>query len=223
MSRTTTLTALMLDVRTRTNMENDPLVGDAELTVWFNQSLAKLWRRIVQNEGQPFYRSSTSYTVTSATTLQALPSDFYQVQEVTATIGGVTGALTPFMAGERGFLQNAQVWSPNLGVQYRIQGANIEFLPASQSFTATLFYSPTQPRLVNGSDTFDGFAGYEEAAICEVCARVQAKREADASFYSNSALAIYADIDSQIAARDAANPERVQDVIGASNAFGWYR
>lgn len=222
MSRTRTLTNMLLDVRQRTNMENSSFVTDPELTEYLNQALAKLWRRLVQNAGQPFYRSSTTYTVTSATTLQSLPADFYQVQEVSAVMGGFTYSLTPFMAAERGALKSATVYTALGAPQYRIQAGNIELLPVSQSFTATLFYSPTQPRLVVGADTFDGFAGYELAAIYEVCAIVREKEETDPSFYAGQSAAIYADIDLQIAQRDAANPERVQDVTGTSDYLSWW-
>ena len=211
---------MLLDVRNRTNQENSTFVTDVELTEYLNQSLAKLWRRLCQNAGQPFYRSSTTYTVTSATSLQALPADFWQVQEVTATIGGFSGAMTPFMATERGYLKNASVWSPLGGVQYRVQAGNIEFLPASQSFTAQLFYTPCQPRLVVGSDTFDGFNGLELTAIYDVCAIVLAKEDSDPGFYRGERDSIYADIDLQIAQRDAANPERVSEVIGSDG--GWF-
>lgn len=224
MSRTRTLTNMLLDVRMRTNMENSTFCTDAELTEYLNQALAKLWRRLCQNAGQPFYRSSTTYTVTSATTLQALPADFYQVQEVSAVMGGFTYSLTPFMAAERGALKSATVYTALGSPQYRVQANNIEFLPVSQSFTATLFYAPAQPRLAVGSDVFDGFAGYELAALYETCAIVNQKEETDPSFYAGQAAAIYADIDLQIAQRDAANPERVQDVVGnMDNASWWFR
>ena len=222
MSRTRTLTAMLLDVRQRCNLEASTFVSDSELTEYLNQSLAKLWRRLVQNQGQPFYRSSTPYTVTSATTLQALPADFYQVQEVSAVMGGFTYSLTPFMAAERGALKSATVYSALGTTSYRIQAGNIEFLPVSQSFTATLYYSPTQPRLALGSDVFDGFAGYELAAIYETCAVVKDKEETDPSFYAGQAAAIYADIDLQMAQRDAANPERVQEVVGTMDGATWW-
>lgn len=221
MSRTRTLTNLIADVRSRTNQENSTFVTDAEVTEYLNVELAELWTRLIQNQGQPFYRSSTTYTVTSTNNLQALPADFFQVQEVVATIGGITGSLTPFMMAERGYLKNAQVWSPLMGSQYRIQAGNIEFLPATQSFTATLFYSPTQPRLVSGGELFDGFGGFEIAAIYGACATVLQKEESDPGFYLGQRERIYKNIDMLAAQRDASMPERVQDVMGDAGS-GWW-
>ncbi len=221
MARSRTLTNLISDVRSRVNQENSTFVTDAELTEYLNQEIARLHTHLVQGSGHPHFRNSTTFAVTSTTNLQALPADFYQVQEITATIGGTTGSITPFMASERGFLKNASVWSPLSGVQYRIQANNIEFLPASQSFTATMYYVPCATRLVNGSDVWDGFCGYETVPIYGACAIVLAKEESDPSFYKGLQAEAYADIDMLIAQRDASNPERVHETIG-SDPYGWF-
>lgn len=224
MSRSRTLTAMLLDVRQRTNQENSTFVTDAELTEYLNTEIARLWTRLVQGSGHPHFRSSTTYTVTSTTTAQALPADFYQVQEVTGTAQGTTTPLRSFMAGERGWLQNG---NGGIGVSsmpmYRVQAGNIEFLPVQQTFTATLYYAPTQTRLAVGADVFDGFCGYEAVPIYGVCAIVLAKEESDPSFYKNMQAEAYRDIDSLIAQRDAANPERVQDVMSATLPGGSFR
>lgn len=219
---------MLLDIRRRTNQEQtytpdaDRFVPDAELTGYLNQELAELWTKLVLNQGQPHFRSSYNISVVAPTALYALPSDFWAVQEVTATLNGITGTLLPFMASERGGLTNASLQSTIGPVQYRIQAGNIEFLPAASTFAATLFYSPCQPRLVNPSDTFDGFNGYEEAAICGVCAIVMAKEESDPGFWLGRKAATYATIDAASAHRDMSSPERVQDV-SESNGFGYSR
>lgn len=212
MSRTRTLANLISDCRQRANMENSTFITDAEITEYLNQELAELWARLVQGEGQPHLRSSTTISATNGTALYALPADFWRLQEVVATIGGVTGNLTPFMPVEHGWLQSASPWGVTSPVRYRLQGGNIEFLPATQNFSATLYYTPCQTRLVNNSDTFDGFNGYEVAAIYGAVATMLAKEESDPSFYVGQKERIYRHIDSLAAQRDAANPERVQDV-----------
>lgn len=227
MSRTRTLTNLLLDIRQRTNQENSTFVTDAELTEYLNQELAELWGRLVGNAGQPFYRSERPISVTSGTAVYALPSDFWTLQEVTATVNGITGTLYPFMAAERARLTNSFAGTAFDPVMYRIQGDNIEFLPSTQTFTATVYYSPAQPRLVNGADVFDGFNGYEMAAIYGVCAIVAAKEESDPSFHEARKAAIYARIDREAAHRDMANPERVAEVRDVDEyqlpgtPFGW--
>lgn len=215
MARTRTLTNMLLDIRQRTNQENSTFVTDAELTEYLNQELAELWSRLVQHEGQPHFRSSQAISVTSGTATYALAADFWRVQEVTATIDGITGALHPFGPLERARLEDSgAAWGGIGPVRYRIQAGNIEFQPATRSFSATLYYTPHQPRLTAGPDTFDGFNGYEIAAIYGVCATVLQKEESDPSFYESRKERMLAQIDALAAARDMSHPERVQDVRG---------
>jgi len=219
-ARTRTLTDMLLDIRQRTNQENSTFVTDAELTEYLNQELAELYTRIVQAQGPAHYRSSSSVSVTSGTALYSLPADLWQVQQVEAVIGGVTWRLRPFMGYEHAPLASTgrplAYYAP---VKYRVQADQIEFLPPTQTFTATVYYTKAPPRLSAGSDTFDGFAGYEVAAIYGACATVLAKEESDPSFYSMQKDRILKHIDSLAGQRDENEPERVQDVDGGD--LGW--
>ncbi len=213
MSRHRTLTAMLTDIRQRTNMENSTFVTDAELTEYLNQELAELHGRLVYNQGQPLIRSQTTINVVSPTAVYSLPADFLAVQEVTATVNGVTGNIRPFMMSEHGLLTSPGAVLPYLPVMYRVQGNNIEFRPATQSFTATLYYTPSCPRLVNPADTFDGYNGWEMAAIYGACAIVAAKEETDmAAFHEQRKAGIVQQIEKLAAHRDMSMPERIQDV-----------
>jgi len=219
-ARTRTLTAMILDVRQRTNQENSTFVTDAEITEYLNQEIAELYARIVQAQGPEHYRSSSPVSVVSGTALYALPADFFQLQALEATLGGITGRLRPFMQSEHALLANAQPYAWYSPIRYRVQANNLEILPATQTFNATLYYTPAPPRLVSGADTFDGFAGYEVAAIYGACATVLAKEESDPGFYMAQRDRIYQHIQSVAAQRDANEPERVQDVTTQAWPFG---
>ena len=197
-------------------MENSTFVTDAEITEYLNQELAELWSRLTQGGGQPHYRSLSTISVTAGTSLYALPSDFWILQGVEATIDNITGPLMPFMPLERGLLSTASPWGTLSPVRYRLQAGNIEFLPSSWTFSARVYYTQASPRLSAGSDTFDGFNGYEVAAIYGVCATLQAKEETDPSFYSAQRERIYNHIESLSGQRDMSATERVQDVISNS-------
>jgi hypothetical protein len=223
MSRTRSLTDLIADVRQRANMENSEFVTDSEITEYLNQELAELHARLVANEGQPHFRSSTPIAVTAGTTLYPLPADFWKVQEITASIGGIQRNLEPFMTNERARLLNAQLYAYSASPQYRVQAGNIEFLPSTQSFTATLFYVKASPRLSSGGDVVDGFNGYEIAAVYGAVAACLQKEESDASFYVAQKERILRHIDA-VQARDGSHPERVTDVVGLTNIlplFPW--
>lgn len=215
--RTRTLANLIADVRTRTNQENSEFVTDAEIQEYINQALAELHTRLTQGTGQPFYRATTSISVVTGVALYALPESFWTLQGVEATIDGVTGPLTPFMPIEHAGLTSAaqgSPWGTTSPVRYRVQGDNIEVLPATRTFSMTVFFTPSCPRLEEPDDTFDGFNGYEVAAIYDACATVLAKEESDPSFYMAQRDRIYALVDSTAGSRDMGAPERVQDVMG---------
>lgn len=203
------------DVRLRTNFVNSTFVTDAEIYEYLNQALAELWARLVQGSGAPFYRSAITYAVTTASPLYPLPADFWQVQSVEATIDSITYTMRSFAPHERAILTNNQTSRyPYLATtRYRIQAENIEFQPVSQSFSATLYYSPAMPRLLSAGDTFDGYNGYEMAAIYDACASVCAKEESDPSFFMAQRDRIYKLIETLAGQRDASEPERVQDVM----------
>lgn len=231
MSRYRSLTNMLLDVRQRTNQENSEFVTDSELTEYLNQSIAELQVRLAINEGQPHFRSSQTITVTPPTALYALPATFWALQEVTASANGVTMSMRPFMPEERGMLvTQSPAWPVYEGVKYRIQAGNIEFRPATEAFTAEVFFHPTQTRLtgtfdaggmlVSSSDVWDGFNGYEMAPIYDVCAIVAAKEETDPGFHLQQRDRIYKHIEQAAAHRDMANPERVTDVL-TFDPLGW--
>lgn len=220
MARTRTLTELIADVRQRTNQESSTFVTDAEVTEYLNQEAAELYARIVQAQGPEHYRSSSTVSVVSGTSLYALPADFWQLQALEATLGGITGRLRPFMPSEHALLSNAQPYAWYSPIRYRVQANNLEVLPATQTFTATLYYTPAPPRLVSGGDLLDGFAGYEVAAIYGACATVLAKEESDPSFFMAQRDRIYQHIQALAAQRDSNEPERVQDVTTSAWPYG---
>jgi hypothetical protein len=209
---------MIYDCRRLAKMENSAFCTDADITEMLNQELAELQNVLDEVKGQPLYRSSSTVSVTAGTALYALPATFFRLQGVQATINGMTGTLRPFMPIEHGPLSDATD-ALDVGILYRLQGDYIEFLPATETFTATLYFTPTQTRLVSGSDPFDGFNGFEMAAIYGVVAQMLAMEESDPSFWEARREKYYARISAIAAARDASMPERVQDVTMVDGEF----
>lgn len=208
--RTRTLTNLIADCRRLAKMENSTFCTDADITELLNQELAELQATLGQVQGQPLYRSEDTISVVSGTASYALPADFFQLQGV--QVNGLTKSLRPFMPVERARLSDDNGDAYALGIYYRVQGNNIEFLPATDTYTATIYYTPTSTRLATGTDTFDGFNGFEMAAIYGTVAQMLAMEESDPSFWEGRRERIYKRIEAIAAQRDASMPERVQDV-----------
>lgn len=220
MSRTRTLTNMIADCRQRANMVNSTFVSDAEITEFLNQELAELYNAFLQCEDHPYFRSTQTISVTTSSNTASLNSTFLRIQEVEALINGVQGILHPFEPAERGMLVNAGLQGVSRyahDVMYRLQGQTIEFLPVSQSFTAYVYYTPCQTRLSSGSDTFDGYNGYEVAAINGTVATMLAKEDSDPSFWLGQKDRLYVEIRQWAAARDVSHAPRVQEIITMSD------
>ena len=216
MARTRTLADLVSDVRSRTNMEESEFVTDDEITEYLNQELAELHGRLTMGEGQPHFLSTTTIAVTVGTTLYPLPDDFWKVARMVATVDSITRDMEPFMEGERASLLNTQYFTAAFcgGPRYRVQGDNVEILPVNRAMSVELRYIQTCPRLVEDSDTVDGFNGYEVAALHGACAMVKEKEQTNPSFFLGLKDRVYRLIDAMAAQRDASHPERVTDVVG---------
>jgi hypothetical protein len=225
MARVRTLDEIIASVRERTNLENSEFVSDEELTDMINEEYAELFGRLTLGEGQAHFVTTDTISVVAGTVAYDLPDDFWKLLRLRASIDGIVRDMHPFTEGERAELENSQTFATFLtgGPRYRIQGPQVEILPSTRSFTATIRYIHAAPFLVAGDDEFDGFNGYEAAVIAGVCAMVREKEETDPSFFERRKDRIYRLIDAHAAQRDASHPERVTDVTGGlSGPLDWW-
>lgn len=191
MARTRTLTNLLSDVRLRADMVNSTFVSDSELTEYINQSIAALFGILVGARGQDYYENSTTITTTAGTTTYSLPSDFWQLIQVEADLGGIKRPIKPFMRKEHA------AWS-----EQAVPGG----------YTFTVYYTPAPTRLSSGTDTFDGIAGWEEWVVLDAAIKCMAKEESDVSILAAQKVAIEKQIEQLAGDRDAGWPERIVDV-----------
>ncbi len=222
MARLRTAEDCVLDVRKRAGLEFSELVDDDEILEYLNQEFAELRSRIRRNEGQPHHRTTKTIAVTAGTSLYDLPLDCWELLGIEATIGGLTRRVEPFMENERAGLRDALLPTTYATPMYRYASrTQIEFLPATLSFSAILKYVQGEPRLrlhQTPPDTIDGFNGYEIAGIYGAVATCREKEGLDPSFYEARKAKILTLIDANAAQRDAGAPERVTDVTGGIDA-----
>jgi len=229
MARERTAEDCVADVRKRANLENSDFVTDEEILEYLNQEFAELRGRLRMNEGQVHEVQVEDIVVRSGTEAYDLPPDFWELLSIHVTIGGRPRMLDSFMEQERADLLAGPFFSTVESPRYRLMGKQIEFLPATQDFTATVRYAPNTGRLRLGQtppDKVDGYNGYEVAAIYGAVAICNAKEETDPSFYLAQKDRILKQIDALAARRDAGRPERVTDVTGGLagdfGPFGWW-
>ena len=228
MAMTITLANLLTKVRNRVEIYAD-YVPDAELTTMVNDSVAELYRQIVRVNPE-WYMSTTasSINVVSGTSQYSLPSDFFMALGVDVKDTNSNWLnLRPFTWGERNMLQDTQV--DRIWTRYRIVGEKLILVP-TPSWTATagirLWYVPTPP-VLSGSVSLDTFAGFDEWVVNDVGVKFCAKEESDPTIFAAERDRAWAWIEGIINKRDAAEPDRVRDVLlehsGENFAPSYYR
>jgi hypothetical protein len=194
MARTQTLAAMRTAVLQRADMANTQFIGTSELTALINSSIAELYDLLLASRQMDYYEKVPPQTITAdgrTTGLYDLPTDFYRLIIAEANMGGFTLPLMPFTYMERGRLS-----------QQPIQSGTV----------VTIRYVPFCPLLVNDSDTFDGFNGWEEYVINDCAAHCQEKEESDAGPFYKRKAELTARIQRMAPDRDMGMPAKRQDV-----------
>lgn len=168
MARTRTLTELIADIRNLADVEGATLRHtDARITREINQSIQR-FREWVTEEGYPLYLTPYAVSLTVGATspyvwrevdLSALTPPVAHVKAVECTIDNVRFDLdkVPFESRNEYSQVNGE---PAAWIQY---GDVIGILPPPQStYSITIWTLRVFADLVAGSDTFNGFVGWEE-------------------------------------------------------------
>ncbi len=225
MARKRTAEDLIADVRSRAGMERSKFVKDPEILEYLNQARAELDSRIQRAEGQVHSVRSTTIAVAAGTVSYPLPEDFKDLLGITVLLQGITQQLDPFMENERAMLTNATITYPYAGFpKYRIMGEEIEFLPSTHTFVATVRYRPGSVRLRLGRTPPDAVSypnGQEMAMVYDAVATCLEKEETDSSHWTTQRDRIYQLIMADAAQRDASHPERATDVTGGIGFDPW--
>lgn len=83
-------------------MENSQFVTDAEITRYLNESISEEYDLIIESAGQEFFLDTYTFSTVSNQDTYSLPSDFYILKGVDASLGGPDPLpLKPYMFNER--------------------------------------------------------------------------------------------------------------------------
>jgi hypothetical protein len=214
---------MIQSVRRRANIENQyAFIPDAELTEYLNAGLAKVYEMLVEAKGQEFYVAKYTFNTQANTDTYALPGDMFELMAVDLNLGNmITLTCRPFMLSERNRYRWFPGWNYTLPVYYRIQGANIKFIPAPSSvYSCTLQYYPTYQLLADPADSFDGVNGWEEYGVWAAVADCKAKGDEDPSYARSMCAEIKEKIEAMAADRAGYDAERVHDVSADFDPFG---
>lgn len=189
MARVVTLANLRTWARQLSDTENDPNVGDAELTALANRHLTEVYDTLVDAGPADYYAATESITTAAGVTTYALPADFRSLLDVYARESATeVRNIPPVGAGERG--------------KYR---------SPSGVWTLDVEYIPVAPTLVDDGDTFDGVSGWEELIANLMARDTMIKRESDPSAVMANISRLEGRIASRSRQRDKGHPKRIVD------------
>ncbi len=222
MAATKTLAQLRAMVRELADQETSAastaFVDTTELDARINEALKQLYNLLIAARGQEYYVTSTTWAAVADQEDYALPADFMRLLTVYVKDGGSRYETIPTweMTERPDLLWRGAVGTTNIGeYRYRLQGANISFLPAPSTTSHTFYalYVPAMTELALDTDTFDGVAGWEKWAALTAAIDLASKEEAVE--HVQMLMAQRALIQSQIeqlgGERDAGRAPRIQD------------
>lgn len=216
MARNVLVSDLVTQIRQRADVQNTQFVTDTELIAWINNSNTALYDAIVSKYND-YFVSSDTFQLVPGTDAYALPATTYKVLGVEQSIdSGPDRWLTmlPYNFNERNRRYNTAF---NMSLyptyKYHIQGNNVVFKPApTGTATIRIWFVPAPPVIASGSDSINGFSGWEEYIINDCAAKVKAKQELDPNFYLAQKQEMLQRILTMAQNYDAGPAKRVTDI-----------
>jgi hypothetical protein len=199
------LTNLILLARQSADMENDPLCDDTEITTYVNDGLRKLYLAYVKVYTDA-YILSQSFTVAPGATTAPLPALFLKSRGVDIFFNSRWSPVRHFTWRERGSYHSGRR-AHRVDTLIRLDP---EFLDLSGSYR--IWYYPTAPVLVTGTDVLDGLMDQWSDFIVDYAASrmlVKAKLDPSAQFGNMNAVI---EAMSQEAPRRDDEPDQAPDV-----------
>ena len=217
------LSDIRLACQQRADMVNSNFITTPEWDSMINQSCFEFYDLVVEKFGNNYYVQTPYVITTDGINNQfALPSDFYKLLGVDLAVDPVATSyvsLKPFNFGDRNkySFPNFVSFYGFTNLKYRVNGNNLMFTPIpSAGQQLKLWYIPRMTPLVNDTDTMDGYSGWLEYVITDVCIKALAKEESDTAVFMAQKMALIKRIEDAAENRDAANPATVFDIRGVS-------
>lgn len=188
-------------------------VSDSELNGYINASAQELYDLLVE-ANVDYFTTSVEFTLTGARTYWQMPdSTVYKLRGLDLDLNGSWTPVWPYEMLERGRFQDAPVSRLLATVRYRAIGDRLEFLPADQAPGRYRFrYIPFMQVMVNNSDTFNGYNGFEEYIVVDSAIKCKDKEESSVQVLQGQKKKLIERIQAMANVRDYAASDRVQDV-----------
>jgi hypothetical protein len=217
MARTVTAAQLVGWVRSKGEWPSaSSWLTDTEILDELNAGIASLHRILASVHGYEYFRTTSTPSTSVNVETVSVPADFYKLLGLWWNDGsGRMKKIQRYMPAEAEDQITLEGWVSFLGgVSYSLVGSTIRFVPTPQAVHALkLEYAAAPVRLVSASDTWDGYAGFEEYPVWYAVATFKDKEDLDPSSALARMKAVEADIRAT-SVRDQNEPKRAQDLRG---------
>ncbi len=223
-----TLAELKTRVRERCDMENSTFISDSELTTYINESYAELYDLIIATY-EDYYTVEVDLTASNQDGVLTLPSDFYKLRGLDRSLGSSNEdyiTVYKYNFNERNVKDSAPHRlraAQGLYVEYRIVKNEIKLTPkASSDGDYRLWYMPQIAFLVDGTDTVDAPAGFDEYIVIDAAIKCLVKEESDTMALDRAKALMTKRINDMAVNRDADQPEAISDTQDRAGQWYWW-
>ena len=223
--RTITLSELRTEIRQLVNIENSQHIKDPELTTYINAGIAELYDLLVKKYGADYFMENASFSLVKDQDTYDLPTNFFKLKGVDLSLDSSrVVALEQFTFAERNVNKNYNgILNPNIKTKYRLSGNKIIFSPVPKEVKEIkLWYVPHSVKLVNGTDTFNGYNGWEDYVIIYAAIRCKIKREESINELMELKGEIKQNIESASETRDAGDSPTWSSVRTRKEDDWWF-
>jgi len=177
MARTVALASLIAQVRQRADREGSSFFSDGEIIEYINQSKAMLDDELI-NADETYNLTSHAFSTVAGSGLYDLPTDFYKLRGLDATVTGNTFSVRRFSFDSRNSYDQPVIAIAGDPLAYLLQGSSLRLLPNPQGIYAMkLWYYPASLRITDGTSSFDGVSGFEEFVVLDAAIKCRQKEQ----------------------------------------------
>lgn len=223
MASTVTATELTNRLRRVTDIEGATgRFPDAELHDYLKTSHRKWVDFILNHGGSHLFETTHSVSTAPPASTVSLASNHYRLVGVDAVAGGVTRTLRPLPVGERNRWNFDGVsWQGTGRIYYRVLGSVLRLYPTPDAaYSLTIHYIPeADVDFTTGSNTIDGFNGWDEFVVLEAAMLVLDKDNRKKDHVERRLADLRNSVVSSVRGLDVGEPDVVGDVTDMPDDF----
>lgn len=231
-----TLANLRNSARVRSDLRVSSIFSDGDFNDAINGSISEVYDLQVLAWGENAFLTSSVFPLVSGQQLYTVPQNLYKIFGVdwAQAAGNPYITMENYEFNERNRLNsvnlNISTYPGGTNMRYCYYGSSNNGLSQSLSFMPIpnaanqiqLWYVPSPTPLVNDSDSFNFYAGFDEYVILDAAIKACVAEETDVSMFMAQKSALYERLRDSITHKDVNNSHSVTDVENLNDGWGFW-